>query len=338
MICPHCNTNLLRKERSGRRCSKCRREFALEPKESPFGLHDIRIRTLAERLGDGRDLRYTLTQLWYAAGRKRIPDLYRVFRRVRIGISVAIVVITFFTAVSGVLPAAPVIGAAVVAMVLAHVALRAARPQFERAATIRMPVPYNTFRKELIGRWTPIYGGLPPGAVDEGKVRLPVVDRPRFAVLCQDRGVLACLAVNNVPHTWDMALSDRIEQLPPAVPVLVLHDANPPGIVLAGQARAALGTRAVAVGLRPRAVSTNESALRLREPRPTEADAALLRREPLSADEIEWLADGWWSPLAAIAPAKLLAVLARAVERVEETADPEHSRARQVGFLTWPTG
>ncbi|MFX0579995.1 hypothetical protein [Nocardia nepalensis] len=338
MICPHCNANLLRKERGGRRCSTCKREFALEPKESPLGLHDIRVRKLAERLGDGRGLRYTSMQLWYAAGRKKVPDEQRVFKRVRIGVSVAIVVVAFFMMVSGAVPAGVVIPLGALVLALALVGLQSARPWFLQRATVPMPVSYNIFRGDVLGRWTSIYGGPPPGSVDEALVRPPAVDRPRFALLCPDRSVLACLIANNVPQTWDMALSDRIDRLPPDVPVIVLHDASLAGVALAGQARGTLGSRAVVVGLSPGAVLANASALRLRETRPSAADAAFLRRESLSHAEIEWLADGWWSPIAAIAPAKLLSVVERAVERVEDAADPERRRAREVGFLTWPTG
>ncbi|WP_433198110.1 hypothetical protein ACQP1G_03015 [Nocardia sp. CA-107356] len=338
MICPHCNANLLRKERGGRRCSTCKREFALEPKESPFGLHDIRVRTLAERLGAGRGLRFTLVQLWYAAGRKKVPDAERVYKRVRIGVSVTIVVVAFLLMVTRAAPAGAVILLGVPVLALTIVGLHVARPWFQQRATVRMPVPYNVFRRDVIDRWTSVHGGRPPGSIDEAQVRPPVVDQPRFAVLCPDASVLACLAANNVSQTWAMALSDRIDRLPPDVPVIVLHDASLPGVALAGQARVVLGGRAVVVGLSPRAVSANASALRLREPRPPQADTAFLSREPLSVAEIEWLAEGWWSPIAAIPPAKLLAVLERAVERVEDAADPERRRAREVGFLTWPTG
>ncbi|WP_330250921.1 hypothetical protein OG874_32650 [Nocardia sp. NBC_00565] len=338
MICPHCSTNLLRKERGGRRCSKCRREFALEPKESPFGLHDIRIRKLAEKFGDGRGLRYTLVQLWYAAGRKKVPDVRRVFNGVRIAVWIAIGVLTVALVVSSAMGPVAAIIVAVVVLVLADAGLRAAKPWFLSRTTVRMPVPYNTFRRDVVGRWSPIHGGPPSGSVDEAMVKPPIVERPRIAVLCPDRSVLACLTANNVPQTGAIALADRIDRLPPHIPVIVLHDASLPGIELAGRARAALGPRAVVVGLSPRAVLANASVLRLREPRPTEQDAAFLRREPLSETEIEWLADGWWSPIAAIAPAKLLAVVERAVERVEDAGDPDRRRAREVGFLTWPTG
>lgn len=330
--------NLLRKQRGGRRCSKCRREFALEPKESPFGLHDIRMRKLAEKFGDGRGLRYTLVQLWYAAGRKKVPDVRRVFNGVRIAVWIAIGVLTVLLVVSSAMGPVPAIIVAIVALVLADFGLRTAKPWFLSRTTVRMPVSYNTFRRDVIGRWSPIYGGPPPCSVDETMVKPLVVQQPRYAVLCPDRSVLACLTANNLPQTGAIALTDRIDLLPPQVPVIVLHDASLSGIALAGQARAALGTRAVVAGLSPRAVLANASMLRLCEPRPTERETAFLRREPLSELEIEWLADGWWSPIAAIAPAKLLAAVQRAVERAEDAGDPDRRRAREVGFLTWPTG
>lgn len=293
------------------------------------------MRKLAERLGDGRGLRYTMVQLWYAAGRKQVPDAERVFKRVRIGISVAVVVVAFFMIVSGAVPAGVVLLLGPLVLALAIIGIGVTRPWFLRRATVRMTVPYKTFRGNVRVRWTQIYGGQPPGAIDEDQVRAPTVDRPRFAVLCPDRSVRACLVANNVAQTWSMALFYRIDQLPPDVPVLVLHDASLPGIALAGRARIALGSRAVVVGLSPRAVMANASALRLREPRPQ--DTAFLRAEPLSEAEIAWLAAGWWSPLAAVPPAKLLRALERAVERIEDAADPDRRSAREVGFLTWPT-
>ncbi|WP_433627377.1 hypothetical protein [Nocardia sp. CA-120079] len=327
----------MRKERGGRRCSTCKREFALEPKESPLGLHDIRLRKLAERLGDGRGLRYTSLQLWYAAGRKKVSDPLRAFQRARFGLGSAIVMLAIFLMVLRVASPAVVIPFGVLILVLATVGIGAAKPWFLSRATVRMPGLYSNFRRDVVGRWISVYGGPPPGSVDEGQVWPPALARPRFAVLCPDRSVLACLAANNVSQTWSMALSDRIDQIPPDVPVIVLHDASMPGIAMAGKARVALGSRAVVVGLSPRAVLANASTLRLRDPRPQPQDTEFLHGEPLSAAEIEWLCEGWWSPIAAIPPAKLLMVLERAVERIEDASDPDRRAAREVGFLTWPT-
>lgn len=338
MICPHCAQNLLHRERGGRRCSKCRREFALEPKESPFGLHDVRIRKLVERLQDGRGLRYTAEQLWYAAGRVKLPDGLGVFRGVRLQVSVTIAGLGLLPIFLGGLPVAAVIAVVVVVILLVDLGLRAVRPWFEARATIQMPTSYNTFRKEVIGRWVKVYDEPPPGVLYGNTIRPPLLETPRYAVLCPDRSVLACLAANNVARTWGMMLADRIDALPPGIPVLLLHDASLPGLAFDSRARAALGRRAITVGLLPHTVASRKSALRLREPRLNETDVAVLRREGLPETDIEWLAAGWWSPIAAVPPAKLLTALERVVGRVEETGDPDRDRARQVGFLSWPTG
>jgi hypothetical protein len=182
-----------------------------------------------------------------------------------------------------------------------------------------------------------VYGGPPPGWVDEGTSSPPAyVEHPRSAVLCADRSVLACLAANDVARSRAMVLAERIEQLPPEIPVIVLHDASVPGLLFADHARAALGARAVVAGLAPRAVLANKSSLRLCEGWQPRDDLARLRPGSLSQAEIDWLAEGFWSPIAAIPPAKLLAAVDRSVQRIEEMVDPDRRQALAIGFLTWP--
>lgn len=92
MICPHCNQNLLRKERGDRTCSTCKQRFALEPKESTYGLHDLRLLKLVEKLSAGRGLYSTVTQLRYTAARRRLPNLKEAYWTI-VGSWVAIVVV-----------------------------------------------------------------------------------------------------------------------------------------------------------------------------------------------------------------------------------------------------
>lgn len=77
MNCPHCRVTLKHRERSGRRCGRCRREFVFEPRENPWRLTDIRVRHAAEWLGEGGRFRYTLGQLAAAAGRGYPPPNFR---------------------------------------------------------------------------------------------------------------------------------------------------------------------------------------------------------------------------------------------------------------------
>ena len=69
MNCPHCVVTLKHRERSGRRCGHCGREFVFEPRDHLSRLTDVRVRHAAEWLGDGGRFRYTLGQLTAAVGR-----------------------------------------------------------------------------------------------------------------------------------------------------------------------------------------------------------------------------------------------------------------------------
>jgi hypothetical protein len=85
-------------------------------------------------------------------------------------------------------------------------------------------------------------------------------------------------------------------------------------------------------GLRPRTVLRRRRRfLRLRWP----AKSRGLDGLGLDPQEVEWLTQRWWSPIAAVRPKQLLAAVTKAVERVG-AADPDWRRARRVGFLTWP--
>src|SRR5215468_9954885 len=72
MICPHCRVNLSQRERPNTTCSKCHRQFALDPKTNSLMVHDLLVAKVADRLSDGGKLRYTQTQLWYALSRKAL--------------------------------------------------------------------------------------------------------------------------------------------------------------------------------------------------------------------------------------------------------------------------
>ncbi|WP_040796576.1 hypothetical protein [Nocardia higoensis] len=333
VICPNCRTNLLRKERTGRRCSRCHKTFALEPKEDHFGMHDERMRRLVDKLRDDQDLRYTGRQLYYAAGRKHLPSPTAtwVTTFITLGFVVLVLSIICVAAIDAV-PAkigAPGIGLALLALTVLMVLVR---PWFISRATVRMTRGYRDFRSGVIDVWRKHYGAGPPGMIPDD-LPLPAVPRPRLALLCPDRATLTCLAANDAAGAWGMALCERIEQLPPAVPVLILHDAAVPGVDYANRVRASLGPRAVPIGLTPAMVRKAASVTKLRER--AEPDARL--PPSWTEDDRQWLREGWWTPLSALPPARLLGVVRRGVDRIEVSADPERRTARQVGFLTWPS-
>ncbi|MEV0354981.1 hypothetical protein AB0H71_02860 [Nocardia sp. NPDC050697] len=332
MICPHCQTSLLYRQRPNRVCSSCGRPFALEPKESPFRLHDLRLRRLAEKLSDGRELLYTGPQLYFAAGRKTLPSTRRHYHLAVVGYTLLIGIIGFLLLITGVLPVGPGLAGIAATILVVNVLLLLMRPQLARRATVEMERSYADFSTQVLRPWQRVYGA-PPARLTRDDFRAPAVPQPRVALLCPDRPTLTCLAANGAPATWQLALCERPEQVPRGIPVLVLHDAGIAGIGWARQVREALGPRAVLLGLSPATVRTAKWAVRVKEQPMEKAELP----PAIGAEDRQWLLDGWWSPVAALPPARLLALVQRGVDRVAEAADPDRRRAGQVGFLTWPT-
>jgi hypothetical protein len=294
MTCPHCAKSLLYQQRNGRRCAYCGKRFVFEPRLNRLHLHDLKVRRLADKLSDGGRLRYTVTQLWYATARASAA------RRVRSA---------------------------------GRHAKSAAGLGFVRAQHARPPklvaIPQAEFRDLVLWTWRDVHHTRPAGLVDDA-LEVPQRKQPRLALVCPDRVVLACLQANDVPDAYDMALTASLAHVPPHVPVLVLHDASPDGCRFAARARAELPGRNVTVaGLRPRTVLRRQYFyMRLRWPaRPRDLSGLGLDRQ-----ELDWLGRRWWSPIAAVPPRRLLAAVAKAVDRV----DIDLRRAQRVGFLTWP--
>lgn len=354
VICPHCGKDARYRERGRGMCPACKRAFALEPKENSLRLHDVRMRKLIDKLGNGEGLRYTPTQLWYAAARNRTPAGGTSYGCVVAGLIVATSLASWvIIAISEFDPYA-MLGVFVMAgafLTLSFLLTLRASRRAKRSGTVDVPMSLSTFRTSVIDRWTSVYS-RPHGLMDEGRVQFPLVPdggTPKLVVLCPDRDVLACLALNDAHTTHSVALAQSLDQLrhistgPTAAggpgPVgIVLHDASPAGLAFAAAARAALGGRVVVAGMLPRTVMDKPNAVRLRKPlRSGELDVIRAAVPPLTAAEADWLSRSWWSPIAAVPPAKLLTVVARAVDRAEGMADPDRGRAQQVGFLTWPT-
>ncbi|MFI6085606.1 hypothetical protein ACIBBB_32375 [Streptomyces sp. NPDC051217] len=313
------------------------------------------MRKLIEKLGNGEGLRYTPTQLYYAAARNRTPAANAMYGCTAVGLLVLGVIASWvIIGVSGFAPdvirgTLTVAGVFVVLVVV--LTIRGAR-RAKRTGKVDVPMPFGDFKTSVIDRWTAVYGKPPAGLAPEGSRLYPLVpagQAPKLVLLCPDSTVLACLVLNGAHEKHSLALVQSVHQLARissdpdpsggAGPVgIVLHDASPAGLGFASAARAALGDRVVVAGMLPRTVKDNPHAVRLRSPLgPADLEAVRATSSGLTEAEADWLSRGWWSPIASVTPAKLLAVLARAVDRAEGIADPDRGRAQQVGFLTWPT-
>ncbi|WP_354638691.1 hypothetical protein [Kitasatospora camelliae] len=345
MICPHCQASLLRRERTDRTCAKCRRRFALDPKQGGSGFSDLRLRELVRRLTEDGRLAVTVEQLCYARERRRPgaqgPRPARGRGRL-VGSALAVPVAAVLGVLAGTRggPAALVSGVAAAAVLLLSVLLLRRGPAGPAARPVRSDWTAESFRRSVLAPWREVYGELPAGVVErEAVVPGPVPAEPVAALLCPDPAIGAFLHANAFPQRHGVVLAAELRSVPPGLPLVVLHDASPSGCLLVEQARAALpGRRIVDAGLPPRALLEQPRAPRLREPGQARSELARLRAGGrLSAAELDWLDQGWWSPLAAARPATVLAAAGRAVSRAS-AEDPARTkrRALTVGFLTWP--
>jgi hypothetical protein len=334
MICPHCSQNLKQKERGDRTCQYCHKKFALDPKENRLRLHDLRVRALDEKLSENTYF-YTPTQLWYAVLRKRMREGVRnLFRLTEASAGVQVLLwIGILVAIVGTSETLVLTGLGV-AMLITGLVLNVRQA---RRRVGQMPVSKADFQRIALDPWFRVYQADPPHLVRDKKVpALPVPAEPVLAVVCPDTSVLTCLVANHVPDRLHVAVVRHVDEVPPTAPaVAVLHDASPAGCLLVVKARATLAPRPVLdLGLRPGAAMTNKNAVRRRDQAPEPALIEQLRGI-LTDAELEWLAQGWWSPVAALRPSILVGRVTTAVERAP-TSDPDRRAAAAVGFLTWP--
>ncbi|MGA4800440.1 hypothetical protein [Streptomyces lavendulocolor] len=200
------------------------------------------------------------------------------------------------------------------------------------------------------------------------------VSRPRAVVLCTNRAVSVFLRENDIPgrfravlvHVPERTGSSRygarphrevvkealrgIDGFRAGLPVVVLHDAGVQGSLLVPLLRAARPDRVVVDAGLPVAVVRHNRAVRLLNAAPSAgagagAAAAAAAEElrtvaGLSEEDAAWLAEGFWSPLAAVPPRLLETVAVRALEHALTAPDPAATHrsgdARNQGFLTWP--
>ncbi|MFJ4788298.1 hypothetical protein [Streptomyces sp. NPDC088794] len=340
MICPHCEQSLLRKERPGNVCGKCGRRYALDPKTNPLKLNDLRVRRIVLKLGQEGQVPCTPGQLWYALSRKTLRST-----RVETGCIVALAVVGFFLGIIGLSSDTggfAVVGGlsllAALGLVVAAVAgVGRGRPRLAREA----------FRTGPMAEWQSVYGALPDGMVDDRthpattpQVGAAVGPSDGIVLVCPDRSVAAFLDAAGLTARYGVTLVAEPYSLPaaPDRTLLVLHDADAQGLLLTHQIRSALPAgRVVDIGLPLGAVQGLTRAVPVRGEAPEAwVMEQLAAKREFSPAQLKWLRKGWGFPLVGVPPAKLLAVVSRAVERAHATDDPVRRRAAAVGFLTWP--
>ncbi len=331
MQCPGCLEEITRQQRGGRRCRRCGRLFAFDPKTNRLLLHDLRVGRLAERLGEGGRYWYTPSQLAWRAVRKVPSHRWWPSCGLLAVLAVALLLILPATApdgldgVSALLLGTPVyLGALAGGVLLLRWAagrrFNALARQLERRSG-----------DELFRPWTAVYGRLPPGMLDPGYqpdfTRWPGGSR-QAAVVCHDVDTLRCLAANGVPDRLGLALLLDPQAAPPGTPLVLLHDAESTACRNAGSLRTTWPAPVADAGLHPRHVTARPELPRWRASR-TARPRGTAGLEHLAPAEAEWLRR-WRTPLAALSPRHLV----EAVERATLRLGPDAQRARAVGFTT----
>ncbi|MFD8479474.1 hypothetical protein [Kitasatospora sp. NPDC059673] len=368
MICPNCRESVGRRARHGHRCSHCGRTFALDPKEEPGRLHDLKFHELVAK-GTGGRLRITVEQLYWLNERRLYgfpgPKEHRahlVSGTVWAGCALA-----GGSVAVGVGRRAWFLAVGLLAVAAATRAVR----EFHGAWRARAGAPFRPrlsplrFQLQVIDRWREVYFGLPDGLLEHP----PTVSKPgtveaRAVLLCELPSVAGFLRANEFAERHQVLLVEELGSVPAALPVAVLRDLSLSALARTTEIRAALpGRRVVDCGLAPRAVFEPAKVVRLRGLAPRvvfEPGKAVRLREMsrphlptalasapgwqrLAAQERDWLMAGWRSPLITMPPAKLFALVEKAVERATtapapavETPAETRRRAERLGFLTWP--
>ncbi|MEU3985812.1 hypothetical protein AB0F77_38095 [Streptomyces sp. NPDC026672] len=339
MICPHCEQSLLRKERPGNVCGKCGRRYALDPKTNPLRLSDLRVRRVVGALTQDGQVPCTTGQLWYALSRRSLRDT-----RVEMGCAGTLAVIGFIVGLVGL--GSGTVAIAVVGGLLLLGALGFVVAEARGVGRGRPRLPRADFGTGPMAEWRSVYGSLPSGVLDDSRYPEPAAPDPAVrpdgpVLLCPDRSVAVFLDAAGLPARHGVTLAPDVAAVsaaPGRGPVLVLHDADAQGLSLARHVRAAQpGRPVVDIGLPLSAVHGLARAVPVRGEAPGEnVIKALEKNGELSPDQLKWLAAGWGFPLVGVPPARLLAVVSRAVERAGTADDPQRRRAASVGFLTWP--
>lgn len=283
MRCPHCGTELLYRQRNGRKCSSCKQKFAFEPKVAPLRMHDERFKRLISQISEAGTLRYTPDQLRYAASRKAVreqrhrPILNVIGGVVVVGILafIAVFLASFIAVVLEDVGGAAAsvaglitIGLPVLVFVIGFVVvlLRAGTPP-------GMPISLPDFNRKIINQWQKLYGNRPAGMIDEQTRQqvasaMPAPRHMRAVVVCPQRDVLDSLKANGIAERLELGMLPAQPPFSPAeegiltmlrntpdLPLLLLHDASVEGCLLSRMIQRRLGLnpehKVNDLGLRP---------------------------------------------------------------------------------------
>ncbi|MEM7030131.1 MAG: hypothetical protein AAF629_11240 [Chloroflexota bacterium] len=369
MICPHCKANILHRERTGRRCGRCKEKFALEPKSSPLRIHDMRIHRVTAKLSSEGAFVYTPRQLYYALIRRDTDALKRFFKT-SLGCLFPAIFLSGFVACSGILdvfgsPLNAGIIMATLAICIWGILLLWQWSHPSRR--FKPPITLKKFDSHILKPWHQLYGQYPAHMLTNTKTTFNQVDQTlldqlKAVVLCTDQELYQCLLANTQKLDWGIGVlpltqnpnppqQALIETLrrQPKIPLLLLHNADVTGALLIHRVRRGLKLSAehivLDLGLHPHQVW--EHNLLTLGASPTRAQLAELakyvvkdapdnRSDQLSTKAYTWLKEGHYGPILGLTPRRIFKMIRKAIDRVPNREPSAEEQAQGIGFMTWP--
>ncbi len=333
MICPHCKQSVTYKERHYNICSNCNKEFAFEPKTHKLQLSDAYFSNVVKKLSNNDKLFFTPQQLQFALSQKKIKNsfsVYWLFIPAIITTIVAIVISANFVFVNSInsLFAGGIIFS--LWMIFIPLLVRYRKMNFS------LPQAFIEFESDVLHRWKQIYGKYPDKLLVNYSPPGDFNFDLKGVLICDQREIGRCLIANhaakNLAIVADLNQLNDLLQKRGVLPIYVLHDASRDGYQFFEKLKQQFGqhTRVFDLGFRPQAVMKT-NLLKFREP------GTRQNFKSLTAEENKWLNDGYYTPLFALRPEKLIQYVTRQMEnRSQAMADGNaREKAKAIGFMTW---
>ncbi len=322
MICPHCTQIIKYKERSNLICSKCRKEFAFEPKIHPLQLSDAYFSNVVSKLSKNDNLFFSSQQLQFALSRKKIKNSLSVFWLLIPAIITTIIAgfIYFPTAILIFL---------FWTFLIIFLAIRAKK-------YISLPQDFAHFDSFVLDRWKAIYGKYPDKLILKNSIPDNFNPESKGILICQEDDIAMCLIANHAVK--DLAIIANLNSLNNllqkngALPVYVLHNASSDGYQFFEKVKVKFSSRTKVfdIGLRPQTV-IKSNLMKFREP------IEISTFNNLTAEENQWLNAGYYTPLFTLRPEKLIQYVTKQIENRAKfiAAENIEEKAKAIGFMTW---
>jgi len=333
MICPHCTQSVTYKERNYNICSKCNKEFAFDPKTHTLQLSDTYFSNVVKKLSNNDKLFFTPQQLQFALSQKKIKNsfsVYWLFIPAIITTIIAIVVSANFVFKDSI--NSLFAGGIIFSLWMIFIPLL----RIYRKKNFSLPQSLVEFESNVLHRWKQIYGKYPDKLLVNYAAPGDFNSDLKGILICDNGEIGMCLRANHAARS--LAIAADLNQLNDLLqkrgvqPIYVLHDASRDGYRFFEKLKQQFGpqTQVFDIGFRPQGVMKT-NLMKFREPGTSH------NFNSLTADENKWLNDGYYTPLFALRPEKLIQYVTKQLEHRSQALADNNARekAQAIGFMTW---